>query len=89
VLLVTHDVDEAIELADRVLVLDGGKIKLDLRVELGGGRTRRSPLFIDDREALLSALGVASPRSGLEARASALGSSGFRLGREERLERTA
>jgi sulfonate transport system ATP-binding protein len=89
VLLVTHDVDEAIELADRVLVLDGGKIELDERVELGGDRTRRSPRFIDYREALLSALGVALPRSGAEV-TSALGASAFRKGRlEERLERIA
>jgi sulfonate transport system ATP-binding protein len=89
VLLVTHDVDEAIELADRVLVLDGGKIKLDARIELGADRTRRSPLFIDYREALLSALGVATPRSGTEV-TSALGASVFRKGHlEERLERIA
>jgi sulfonate transport system ATP-binding protein len=89
VLLVTHDVDEAIELADRVLVLDGGKIELDVRVELGGDRTRRSPLFIDYREALLSALGVATPRSGTEV-PSAFGASVYRKGRlEERLERIA
>jgi sulfonate transport system ATP-binding protein len=90
VLLVTHDVDEAIELADRVLVLDGGKIELDVRVELGSDRTRRSPLFIDYREALLAALGVVTPRLGPEAAASVPGSSAFRKGRlEERLERTA
>lgn len=32
-LLVTHDVAEAASLADRVIVLDGGKIKADLRVD--------------------------------------------------------
>jgi len=32
VLLVTHDVDEAIELADRILVLDAGRIEADLAV---------------------------------------------------------
>jgi sulfonate transport system ATP-binding protein len=61
VLLVTHDVDEAIELADRVLLLDAGKIALDLRIELGAPRSRRSPRFLDYREALLSALGVGAP----------------------------
>jgi len=33
VLLVTHDVDEAIALADRVLVLDGGRIAAEERIE--------------------------------------------------------
>ncbi|MEV5266796.1 ABC transporter ATP-binding protein [Streptomyces werraensis] len=53
VLLVTHDVDEAIVLADRVLVLEDGRIGLDLTVDRdgphahGGYRTR-----------LLKALGV-------------------------------
>jgi sulfonate transport system ATP-binding protein len=45
VLLVTHDVDEAMSLADRVLVLDEGRIVAD-------------PGFVDDREAVLTALGV-------------------------------
>ncbi|MBL7255788.1 ABC transporter ATP-binding protein [Paractinoplanes lichenicola] len=33
VLLVTHDVDEAVVLADRVIVLDGGVVRTDVRVE--------------------------------------------------------
>ncbi|GAB2926023.1 ABC transporter ATP-binding protein [Nonomuraea fastidiosa] len=33
VLLVTHDVDEAIALADRVLVLDGGRIAVEKRLD--------------------------------------------------------
>src|SRR5882757_6844922 len=43
VLLVTHDVDEAVELADRVVVLERGKIVADLAVDLpdeGLARTR-------------------------------------------------
>jgi sulfonate transport system ATP-binding protein len=32
ILLVTHDVDEAIELADRVRELDSGTIVLDTRI---------------------------------------------------------
>jgi sulfonate transport system ATP-binding protein len=89
VLLVTHDVDEAIELADRVLVLDSGKIILDERVELGDSRSYRSPRFLDYREALLSALGVAVRRPGAGP-ASIPGSSALRKGRyEQRLERTA
>jgi len=45
VLLVTHDVDEAILLADRVLVLEGGRLAADLPVDLPGdeiGRRRRT-----------------------------------------------
>jgi sulfonate transport system ATP-binding protein len=88
VLLVTHDVDEAIELADRVLLLDAGKIALDLRIELGAPRSRRSPHFLDYREALLSALGVSAHRSDDEA--STLGVPALRARRyPKRLERTA
>jgi sulfonate transport system ATP-binding protein len=60
VLLVTHDVDEAINLADRVLVLDAGRIALDKRIELPEPRTHRDPRFVATREALLRALGVAA-----------------------------
>ncbi|HTV19550.1 MAG TPA: ABC transporter ATP-binding protein [Polyangiaceae bacterium] len=88
VLLVTHDVDEAIELADRVLLLDAGTIALDLRIELGASRSRRSNRFIDYREALLSALGVSAPSP--DAGAPPLDSSALRTGRySTRLERTA
>jgi sulfonate transport system ATP-binding protein len=40
VLHVTHDVDEAILLADRVVVLSGGRVSLDRRVDLPFPRTR-------------------------------------------------
>ncbi|MFD9216725.1 ABC transporter ATP-binding protein [Streptomyces sp. NPDC059544] len=61
VLLVTHDVDEAVELADRVLVLDEGRIGLDLAVALPTPRTRRDPRFQEYRDTLLTALGVTTP----------------------------
>ena len=48
VLLVTHDVDEALQLADRVVVLDGGRIAVELRPAA------------DSRDVLLTALGVTS-----------------------------
>ncbi|MFI6564553.1 ABC transporter ATP-binding protein [Streptomyces sp. NPDC050534] len=51
VLLVTHDVDEAIVLADRVLVLEQGRIGLDLAVDHERPRDGY-------RARLLSALGV-------------------------------
>ena len=58
VLLVTHDVDEAIELADRVLVLDRGRIAVDRRVDLPAPRTLRDPAFHEFRDLLRGALGV-------------------------------
>ncbi len=58
VLLVTHDVDEAIVLADRVVVLDGGRISLDERIELDEPRSHRDPAFLRHRYQLLNALGV-------------------------------
>ncbi|MFF3511122.1 ABC transporter ATP-binding protein [Streptomyces sp. NPDC002573] len=58
VLLVTHDVDEAIVLADRVLVLDRGRIGLDLTIDRPHPRTYRDPLLGAYRERLLAALGV-------------------------------
>jgi len=51
VLLVTHDVDEAIALADRILVMEGGAIAFEHRT--GGERTARVT-----RAQLLSELGV-------------------------------
>jgi sulfonate transport system ATP-binding protein len=59
VVLVTHDVDEAILLADRVLVLSDGDIGLDLPVEIEKPRLRSDPRFLDLRERLLRQLGVA------------------------------
>ncbi|NOP98071.1 MULTISPECIES: ABC transporter ATP-binding protein [Mycolicibacterium] len=58
VLHVTHDVDEAILLADRVIVLSGGKVSLDVGVELPFPRTRSDDGFDDLRRALLEELGV-------------------------------
>jgi sulfonate transport system ATP-binding protein len=58
VLLVTHDVDEAIVLADRVLVLDEGRFNTDVRVGVNHPRDRSDPAFVALREHLLVALGV-------------------------------
>jgi len=58
VLLVTHDVDEAILLADRVVVLADGRISFDVRVGLDRPRIRRDPRFDELRSVLLSELGV-------------------------------
>ncbi|MCD2098319.1 ABC transporter ATP-binding protein [Rhodococcus rhodochrous] len=58
VLLVTHDVDEAIVLADRIVVLDEGRIAVDRHVDLDKPRSITDPGFRDIREDLLTALGV-------------------------------
>jgi len=60
VLLVTHDVDEAIGLADRVLVLVDGQITLDAAVRLDRPRDRGGRAFSALRSRLLSELGVAA-----------------------------
>jgi sulfonate transport system ATP-binding protein len=57
-LLVTHDVEEAILLADRVLVLRDGRIALDRRVDLVRPRRASGASFDDLRTALLRELGV-------------------------------
>jgi sulfonate transport system ATP-binding protein len=58
VLLVTHDVDEAIVLADRVLVLENGRVGLDLAIDVPHPRSYRDPLLSRYGERLLTALGV-------------------------------
>jgi sulfonate transport system ATP-binding protein len=58
VLLVTHDVDEAIVLADRVLVLQEGRIGVDLPIALPHPRSYRDSRLAEYREQLFAALGV-------------------------------
>ncbi|MEU9920051.1 ABC transporter ATP-binding protein [Streptomyces griseoluteus] len=58
VLLVTHDVEEAVLLADRVLVMDGGRIAHEQRVELDRPRELTDPRFAAIRADLLARLGV-------------------------------
>ena len=58
VLLVTHDVDEAIALADRVIVLTDGVISLDVDVTVPKPRARDTGEFITLRRRLLAELGV-------------------------------
>jgi sulfonate transport system ATP-binding protein len=58
VLLVTHDVDEALALADRVLVLGSGQIAYSSTIDVDRPRDRNHPELIALRRRLLSELGV-------------------------------
>jgi sulfonate transport system ATP-binding protein len=58
VLIVTHDVDEAVLLADRVLLLEGGRIAMDVAVDLERPRHAGDPGHGRLRRSLLGALGV-------------------------------
>ena len=57
-LIVTHDVDEAVLLADRVLVLDAGRIAADIAVDLPRPRSHGDARFAALRRRLLAELGV-------------------------------
>ncbi|GAB2441739.1 ABC transporter ATP-binding protein [Nocardia tengchongensis] len=67
VLMVTHDVDEAVRLADRVLVLDRGRFAVDTEIELPHPRDRTDPAALRYQAAFLAQLGVGrtteNPRS--------------------------
>ncbi|WP_295041988.1 ABC transporter ATP-binding protein [uncultured Paracoccus sp.] len=60
VLLVTHDVDEAIALADRILVLEDGAFVEDLAIDLPGPREHDNARFGQLRRHLLGKLGVST-----------------------------
>jgi len=61
VLLVTHDVEEALLLCDRVLVLSRGRVAVELDVDIPRNAPRRevvtSPAFVELRERALEAIG--------------------------------
>jgi sulfonate transport system ATP-binding protein len=58
ILLVTHDVEEALLLADRALVLEDGRIVRDLAIELPRPRRHDVPAIGGYRKILLESLGV-------------------------------
>lgn len=74
-LLVTHDVEEAVVLADRILVLDDGAIAHDVEVSLPRPRQRDDPGVVALRERVLAHLGVGEPGSRVVAADSAAASS--------------
>jgi ABC-type nitrate/sulfonate/bicarbonate transport system ATPase subunit len=61
VLLVTHDVEEALLLCDRVLVLSAGRVTAELDVDVPRDGSRREvvtrPTFVELRERALAAIG--------------------------------
>lgn len=71
VLLVTHDVDEALLLSDRVLVLTDGGISLDVQVDIASPRLRGDASFIALRSRLLAELGVDEAAEGSHERVTA------------------
>ena len=61
--VVTHDVEEAVALADRVLVMDQGRWALDVRITLPRPRDRSDPEFARLRKEILSAILGSAPWS--------------------------
>lgn len=62
--LVTHDVQEAVALADRVILIEEGNITLDQRIDLARPRQRGNPQFALLEEHILSRV-LQQPVSGI------------------------
>jgi sulfonate transport system ATP-binding protein len=62
VLLVTHDVEEAVLLADRILVLKEGRISMDVNIGIPRPRSVGGEDFDDYRSQFLTELGVVDSR---------------------------
>jgi sulfonate transport system ATP-binding protein len=54
--VVTHDVTEAVALADRILVMEHGRIGLDVTVDLPHPRSRATPAAARIEERILERL---------------------------------
>jgi NitT/TauT family transport system ATP-binding protein len=61
IIFVTHDVDEAVQLADRVVVLSSRPAKIEniLTVDIAHPRNISSPRYLELRDELLSEIGLA------------------------------
>jgi sulfonate transport system ATP-binding protein len=64
-LLVTHDVSEAVALADRVLLIENGRVALDQRIDLPRPRSRGNPRFAAIEEHILQRV-LSEPGSGVD-----------------------
>jgi sulfonate transport system ATP-binding protein len=60
VLLVTHDVDEAIRLADRIMILRQGRFAVNVSLTTPPPRDRNDPRLLEHRRRLLAEMGVGS-----------------------------
>jgi sulfonate transport system ATP-binding protein len=63
--LVTHDVAEAVALADRVLLVESGRLTLDERVALARPRAHGSPAFAELEGRVLARVLDEPPREGV------------------------
>jgi ABC-type nitrate/sulfonate/bicarbonate transport system ATPase subunit len=61
IIFVTHDVDEAVQLADRVVVLSARPAKIQdvLRIDIPHPRNISSPRYLEHRDDLLKKIGLA------------------------------
>ena len=55
-IFITHDVEEAVALADRVLLLEEGRIVLDRKIALSRPRLRTNPVFSELKAEILDAV---------------------------------
>lgn len=58
VVMVTHDVAEAVQLGQRILVLDSGKLTANLSIDAPYPRSAKDPDLLELRDRLLGKLGV-------------------------------
>jgi NitT/TauT family transport system ATP-binding protein len=71
ILFVTHDIEESVQLADRVLVMTRrpATIRADIRIDLDRPRDLHAPAYLDARDQIFEAMGV-NPHTGVTYRGS-------------------